>query len=587
MEGSLVGTTHDGGDMFRNVRVYWLAFIAYWGILLFGYDTGIAGGVVGNLYFEETFGIANSTGSIDTKKSDNVSSNVVSVLQAGAFFGALISAPISGKFGRKWPLFAYTLIFAIGAILTIVPSGSDPGRGLGEIYAGRVISGFGVGAITAVSPAFVSECSPKDIRGRITGLFQVMVALGIMISYFINLGVGLHIHNDARIWRIPFGLQLVPAGLMALGLLTIKESPRFLASVGRNNEALSNLAYLRRSSPHSESVILEMAEIEAAIQEENEARKSLRWREAFLGKGNAIRFVIAFMIFLLQQWSGQNSVTYYAPQIFASIGYTGTKNSLLASGILGSTVFFLACILTDCTHSASPSYTPFWFPGVVKVVTVSIFVAFGVERYGRKRFLLISSLGMGILFFIIGALLKTHPSPVSNANDAPPSPSRASQAMAAMLYLEGVCYVIGWGPLPWIYVSEIFPTRTRHYGLSLASASQWLWNFVISKQTPIMKTELGYKLFLMFASLNIGALAVFSILIPETKGRSLEEMDIVLLRIFGAVDEQQRQNDIMAHTLSGCLQYQSFSNSLLSSAQSTTTARKTDGVFPRIYLPRR
>ncbi|KAJ3820018.1 sugar transporter [Lentinula raphanica] len=516
MEGSLVGTTHDGGDMFRNVRVYWLAFIAYWGILLFGYDTGIAGGVVGNLYFEETFGIANSTGSIDTKKSDNVSSNVVSVLQAGAFFGALISAPISGKFGRKWPLFAYTLIFAIGAILTIVPSGSDPGRGLGEIYAGRVISGFGVGAITAVSPAFVSECSPKDIRGRITGLFQVMVALGIMISYFINLGVGLHIHNDARIWRIPFGLQLVPAGLMALGLLTIKESPRFLASVGRNNEALSNLAYLRRSSPHSESVILEMAEIEAAIQEENEARKSLRWREAFLGKGNAIRFVIAFMIFLLQQWSGQNSVTYYAPQIFASIGYTGTKNSLLASGILG----------------------------VVKVVTVSIFVAFGVERYGRKRFLLISSLGMGILFFIIGALLKTHPSPVSNANDAPPSPSRASQAMAAMLYLEGVCYVIGWGPLPWIYVSEIFPTRTRHYGLSLASASQWLWNFVISKQTPIMKTELGYKLFLMFASLNIGALAVFSILIPETKGRSLEEMDI-----FGAVDEQQRQNDIMAHTL--------------------------------------
>ncbi|KAJ3759323.1 general substrate transporter [Lentinula raphanica] len=551
MEGSLVGTTHDGGDMLRNVRVYWLAFIAYWGILLFGYDTG---GVVGNLYFEETFGIANSTGSIDTKKSDNVSSNVVSVLQAGAFFGALISAPISAKFGRKWPLFAYTLIFAIGAILTIVPSGSDPGRGLGEIYAGRVISGFGVGSITAVSPAFVSECSPKDIRGRITGLFQVMVALGIMISYFINLGVGLHIHNDARIWRIPFGLQLVPAGLMALGLLTIKESPRFLASVGRNNEALSNLAYLRRSSPHSESVILEMAEIEAAIQEENEARKSLGWREAFLGKGNAIRFVIAFMIFLLQQWSGQNSVTYYAPQIFASIGYTGTKNSLLASGILG----------------------------VVKVVTVSIFVAFGVERYGRKRFLLISSLGMGILFFIIGALLKTHPPPASNANDAPPSPSRASQAMAAMLYLEGVCYVIGWGPLPWIYVSEIFPTRTRHYGLSLASASQWLWNFVISKQTPIMKTELGYKLFLMFASLNIGALAVFSILIPETKGRSLEEMDI-----FGAVDEQQRQNDIMAHTLSGCLRYQSFSNSLLSSAQSTTTARKTDGVFPRIYLPRR
>ncbi|KAJ4500987.1 general substrate transporter [Lentinula lateritia] len=531
--GSVVKSERVG--LFQNVRVYWLAFIAYWGILLFGYDTGIAGGVVGNLYFEETFGIANSTGTINTKKSDDVSSNVVSVLQAGAFFGALVSAPVSAKFGRKWPLFIYTLIFAIGAILTIVPSGSNPGRGLGEIYAGRVISGFGIGAITAVSPAFVSECSPKEVRGRITGLFQVMVASGIMISYFINLGVGLHVKNNPKIWRIPFGLQLVPAGMMALGLLTVKESPRYLASVGRNEEAINNLAYLRRSPADSESVVLEMAEIEAAIQEERLARVSLGWREAFFGKGNAIRFLIAFMIFLLQQWSGQNSVTYYAPQIFASIGYTGTKNSLLASGVLGAefSSFRILDILLTCRSL-----------GVVKVVTVSTFVAFGVERFGRKRFLFISSMGMGILFFIIGALLKTHPPPAASANDAPSSPSRASQAMAAMLYLEGVCYVIGWGPLPWIYVSEIFPTRTRHYGLALASASQWLWNFVISKQTPIMKTELGYKLFLMFASVNIGALAVFSLLIPETKGKSLEEMDI-----FGAVDVEQRQKDIMVQTL--------------------------------------
>ncbi|KIK53951.1 hypothetical protein GYMLUDRAFT_49119 [Collybiopsis luxurians FD-317 M1] len=502
-----MGGLSSGGGTFRNIRVYWLAFIAYW---------LSSGGVVGNLYFQQTFGLADASGKIDIKKNDAVSSNVVSVLQAGAFFGALTSAPLSAKFGRKWPLFFYTILFAVGAILTIVPSESNPGRGLGEIYAGRVISGFGIGAITAVSPAFVAECSPKDVRGRITGLFQVMVAFGIMISYFINLGVGLHTHNNAKIWRIPFGFQLVPAGIMALGLLTVKESPRYLASVGRSEQAIANLAYLRRSSPESELVILEMAEIEAAIEEEREARQNLGLKEAFLGKGSGIRFFIAFMMFLLQQWSGQNSVTYYAPQIFASIGYTGTKNSLLASGILG----------------------------VVKVVTVSTFVAFGVERYGRKRFLFGSALGMGILFFIIGAILKTHPPPATSANVAPPSPSRASQAMAAMLYLEGVCYVIGWGPLPWVYVSEIFPTKTRHYGLSIASASQWLWNFVISKQTPIMKTELGWKLFITFGSVNLGALAVFSLLIPETKGKSLEEMDI-----FGAVDEQKRQKDIAAQTL--------------------------------------
>jgi len=96
------------------------------------------------------------------------------------------------------------------------------------------------------------------------------------------------------------------------------------------------------------------------------------------------------------------------------------------------------------------------------------------------------------------------------------------------------------GPLPWVYVADIFPTRTRHYGLSLASASQWLWNFVISKVTPTLVTALGYKLFLMFATINIAGLAVFSLLIPETQGRSLEEMDI----IFGSISAEQRQDDI-------------------------------------------
>jgi sugar porter (SP) family MFS transporter len=333
-----------------------------------------------------------------------------------------------------------------------------------------------------------------------------------MISYFINFGVGIHIKSGVNIWRIPFGFQLVPAGIMCIGLLTVKESPRWLASVNRHQEAIENLAYLRRESPESESVLHEMAEIDAAIMEEREARKGLGIKEAFFGKGNFVRFVIAFVIFLLQQWAGQNSVNYYAPQIFASIGFTGTKNSLLASGIYG----------------------------VVKVVATALFIFFGVETLGRKLSLFISAMGMGTLFYIVGAILKTHPPPSTDANVAAPTPSPASQAMAAMLYIYVCFYSMGWGPLPWVYVSDIFPTRTRHYGLALASSSQWLWNFVVSKVTPDMITELGYKIFLMFATVNIGAMAVFSLVIPETKGKSLEEMDI----IFGAVTAEQRQADI-------------------------------------------
>ncbi|KIJ62504.1 hypothetical protein HYDPIDRAFT_169150 [Hydnomerulius pinastri MD-312] len=494
------------GDNFKNIRVYWLAFVSYWGIVLFGYDTGIAGGVVSQPFFETNFGLINADGSVNKAKDNEVSSNVVSVLQAGAFFGALGSAPISAWIGRRWTLIGFTIVFSVGAILTTVAGGS---RGIGYIYGGRVISGLGIGGISAVAPAYVSECSPKNVRGRITGLFQIMVAIGVMISYFINFGVGLHMANSPNVWRIPFGFQLVPAGMMCLGLFTIKESPRWLASKGRIQEAIQNLAYLRKESYDSPEVRREMAEIEAAIEEEREARKGLGIKEAFFGKGNFIRFVIAFVIFLLQQWSGQNSVGYYAPQIFSSIGYSGTTNSLLASGIYG----------------------------IVKVVATALFVFFFVESLGRKISLFISSLGMGVTFFIIGAILKTHPVQTVQPGQAVPPPPPASKGMAAMLYIYVCFYSMGWGPLPWVYVSDIFPTRTRHYGLAVASGSQWLWNFVVSKVTPTLETDLGYKLFFMFATINIGGMAIFSLLLPETKGRSLEEMDI----IFGSVTSEARE----------------------------------------------
>ncbi|KAF9457603.1 general substrate transporter [Collybia nuda] len=497
-------------SVFKNSRVYWMAFIVYWGIVLFGYDTGIGGGVVSAPYFQESFGLLDADGKTNTKRSNDVSSNVVSVLQAGAFFGALGSAPISSRIGRIYTLAAFSGLFLVGAILTTVANGGK--HGLAEIYAGRVISGVGIGAISAVAPAYVSECSPKDVRGRITGLFQIMVAIGVMISYFINYGVDLHIKTGVNVWRIPFGLQIIPAGIMVIGLFTIKESPRWLASVGRNHEAITNLAYLRKESTDSEAIIHEMAEIETAIQEEREARQGLGLKEAFFGKGNFIRFVIAFVIFLLQQWSGQNSVGYYAPQIFAAIGYRGSSSKLFASGIYG----------------------------VVKVAATAIFIFFGVETLGRKGSLIVSAFGMGSLFFIIGAILKTHPPPdIKDGAPIPPVPP-ASQAMAGMLYIYVCFYSLGWGPLPWVYVSDIFPTRTRHYGLALASATQWLFNFVVSKVTPDMVSDLGYKIFLMFAAVNIGGMGVFSILIPETKGRSLEEMDV----IFGSITAEQRQANI-------------------------------------------
>ncbi|KAK0236220.1 general substrate transporter [Armillaria nabsnona] len=446
----------EGGSRFQNIRVYWLAFVVYRGIVLFGYNISVV---------------------------NNISSNVVPSFQAGAFFGALGSVPISPKLRRIYTLLVYSLLFCIGAILTT--AAESPSNGLALIYSGRVISGVGIGGISAVALAYVSECSPKEVRGRITGLFQIMLATRGVLSYFINYGIGVHISSGANVWRIPFGVQLVPASIMTFGLLP----SRF----NRKDDALKNLAYLRRLPLTSEQVLHEMAEIKAVAEEERLAREGLQWKEAFFGRGNFVRFVI----FLLQAWSGQNSVNYYAPQIFGSIGYAGTKTSLLASGVFG----------------------------IVKLVSSSLLVFFGIEWLGRKLCLIISAFGMGTLFYIVGALLKTPATLLS--------PDAVSQATAAMIYIYVFFYCLGWGPLPWVYVSDIFPTRTRHYGLALGTASQWLRSFVVSKTTPDMISNLGWKFFITFATSQC--------LIPETKGCSLGDMDV----IFGAISKEERDKNII------------------------------------------
>lgn len=172
-----------GAEILKNVRVYLLAFVLSFGMFIYGYDTNIAGGVVSQPFFETHFGLVNADGSIKKSKDIQVSSNVVSVLQAGAFFGALGSAPISNWLGRRWTLVILVVIFSIGALLATIAGGS---RGISYIYVGRVISGVGIGGITAVSPAYVSECSPKGVRGRTIGVLMIMISIGAMVAYFVN-----------------------------------------------------------------------------------------------------------------------------------------------------------------------------------------------------------------------------------------------------------------------------------------------------------------------------------------------------------------------------------------------------------------
>ncbi|KAJ5250791.1 hypothetical protein N7489_001201 [Penicillium chrysogenum] len=422
---------------FKNYRVYILTSVAYLGSLLFGYDTGVMGSVLALSSFKRDFGLPLESSGFSDEKNAHISSNVVSLLTAGCFFGSIFAAYMNDRLGRRYSLMIFALIFLVGAAVQVAAH-----HEIGVIYGGRVIAGFGIG-------------------GRVAGLFQEFLVIGSTFAYWLNYGVALHVPEGTSQWRIPVGIQLVPGGLMLIGLFFLKESPRWLMTKGRRDEALQSLVYIRNEPETSEAIQVEFAEISAAIHEEMQATEGLTWKEC-LKPSNRYRFFLAFVLMFWQQFSGTNSIGYYAPQIFASVGLSKTDSSLFATGIYGT----------------------------VKVVATAIFLVVGIDRWGRKKSLIGGAAWMASMMFIIGAVLATNP-----PNPEATSVSSASTAMVAMIYLYVIGYSASWGPVPWVYLGEIFPTRLRAYGVGFGAATQWLFNFVITEVTPRAINKIGWKTF--------------------------------------------------------------------------------------------
>ncbi|KAI9042779.1 sugar porter family MFS transporter [Aspergillus affinis] len=492
---------------FKNYRVYILTTVAYSGSLLFGYDTGVMGSVLAMDSFKRDFGLPLDSDGFSSSSNAQVSSNVVSLLTAGCFFGAIAAAFLNDRLGRRYSLMVFTMVFLVGAALQV-----GAHHEIGLIYAGRVVAGLGIGGMSSITPVYVGENAPPETRGRIAGMFQEFLVIGSTFAYWLDYGVALRVPSSTKQWRIPVSIQLIPGGLMLVGLFFLKESPRWLTGKGRHEEALQSLAYIRNESPNEEGVQKEIAEIRASIAEENAATEGLTYKE-FLQKSNRNRFLFAFVLMLCQQFSGTNSIGYYAPQIFQTIGLSATNSSLFATGVYGT----------------------------VKVVATAIFLFIGIDRWGRKNSLLGGSAWMASMMFIIGAVLATNPPDPDKAGEGV---SKASIAMVVMIYFYVIGYSFSWGPTPWVYMSEIFPTRLRAYGVGLGATSQWLFNFVITEVTPHAIHNTGWRTFLMFGIFCL-AMGVFVFFFAkETKGRTLEEMDV----LFGVVDEADRRAAV-EHTL--------------------------------------
>lgn len=307
-----------------------------------------------------------------------VKSNIVSIYQAGAFFGALSAYASAYYVGRRRSLWVYSMIFILGAGIML---GANGQRGLGLIYAGRVLAGFGVGGCSMIVPIYISELAPPAVRGRLVGIYELGWQIGGLVGFWINYGLTETMAPSHKQWIIPFAVQLIPAGLLFIGSFWIRESPRWLLSKNRREQALKNLSWIRKLSPDELYIVEEVAFLDAALEEQAATIGNGFWNP-FKAVGNnrrvQWRFFLGGMLFMWQNGSGINAINYYSPTVFKSIGITGTSASFLTTGIFG----------------------------VVKTCLTLIWLFFLIDRLGRRNLLMIGAAGGSVCMWIIGKSTK-------------------------------------------------------------------------------------------------------------------------------------------------------------------------------------
>ncbi len=314
-----------------NWRVYFSAAVAAFAAVMIGYDSAFIGTSISLASFKEEFGL---TATENLSKLEFLTGNIVSLYQAGCFFGALAGYPVGYFLGRKWGLVLAGVVFCIGAGIQCAASSKT---GLGIMYAGRVIVGFCIGIASnltvsaerrrtslyptyinpssTLQPIYISEVSPPAIRGRLIGLYELGWQIGAVVGFFINYGINLHIPKSNKQWIISFAVQLIPGGLLAIGAAFLHESPRWLASRDRNESALKNLAWLRNLPADHPYVQDEFEDICVALEADRSKAGAgfLGPIKSLFGDFNYIkRLLIAVGLFACQNGTGINAINYYS-----------------------------------------------------------------------------------------------------------------------------------------------------------------------------------------------------------------------------------------------------------------------------------
>ncbi len=396
----------------------------------------------------------------------------VGVALVGCMFGAAIAGPVSDKTGRRRFMLVSALLFLVSAVGCALP------KTIEVFIAFRFIGGLGIGSAAVLSPLYIAEIAPARIRGALVSVNQMAIVTGILLAYFVNwifAGVG------PANWRWMYAMGAVPSVLFFALLLRVPESPRWLVKRNREAEALDVLG---RVNP-PDVAAAEVRSIKDTLALEEGSFREL-FRPAFRRP-----LLIAVVLAVFSQITGINAILYYAPRIFETAGF-GRMSAIGQSAIVG----FVNMIFT----------------------LVAIFLC---DRLGRKPLLLVACGGMGIALTLLGAAFQ--------ATILPPS------AILGFILLYIAFFSMAMGPLTWVVLSEIFPTRVRGGAMAIATTALWFADFVVTLTFPVIADRLSPSAaFWIYAAMCAIDLVFLAVMLPETKGKSLEEIERHWLKRKGA-----------------------------------------------------
>ena len=463
------------------VTVSIMCIMIAFGGFVFGWDTGTISGFVNQTDFIRRFGMKHKDG---TNYLSKVRTGlIVSIFNIGCAIGGIILSKLGDMYGRKVGLIVVVVIYIIGIIIQIASINKWY-----QYFIGRIISGLGVGGIAVLSPMLISEVSPKHLRGTLVSCYQLMITAGIFLGYCTNYGT--KTYSNSVQWRVPLGLGFAWALFMIGGMTFVPESPRYLAEVGKIEEAKRSIAVSNKVAADDPAVLAEVEAVLAGVEAEKLAGNA-SWGELFSSKTKVLqRLIMGAMIQSLQQLTGDNYFFYYGTTIFKAVGLSDSFETSIVLGIVNFASTF-----------------------------VGIYV---VDRYGRRTCLLWGAASMTACMVVYASVGVTRLWP--NGQDQPSSKG-AGNCMIVFACFYIFCFATTWAPIPYVVVSETFPLRVKSKAMSIATAANWLWGFLIGFFTPFITGAINFYYGYVFMGCLVFMYFYVLLVVPETKGLTLEEVN--------------------------------------------------------------